>query len=285
MKKLLFQFDTDPHPSSFDTVVAYDGGANHVITHGGLTPADMASLVAGTVFTRAAKYKKNTAIFVGGSNIVAGQALFQAVQNYFFLGFQVSIMFDSNGCNTTSAAVVAKIATSTTLLGKKVVVLGGTGPVGQRAAALFALEGADVLITSRHLSTAKATCVDIKNRFAVELTPLEARDCNARGEAIKEANIVLATGATGIELLQPKHWENNSNLTVIADANATLPLGIGGTALSDKGVNRHGKKVWGALGFGPLKLSLHRACIEKLFEHNQHVFDAELIFKLAKAMV
>ena len=34
MKKLLFQFDTDPHPSVFDSVVAYDGGADHVIGHG-----------------------------------------------------------------------------------------------------------------------------------------------------------------------------------------------------------------------------------------------------------
>ncbi|MDD5214673.1 MAG: methylene-tetrahydromethanopterin dehydrogenase N-terminal domain-containing protein, partial [Methylococcales bacterium] len=38
MKKLLFQFDTDLHPSTFDTVVAYDGGADHVIGHGSLTP-------------------------------------------------------------------------------------------------------------------------------------------------------------------------------------------------------------------------------------------------------
>ena len=27
MKKLLFQLDTDPRPSTFDAVVAYDGGA------------------------------------------------------------------------------------------------------------------------------------------------------------------------------------------------------------------------------------------------------------------
>ncbi|MCA1854113.1 MAG: methylenetetrahydrofolate dehydrogenase, partial [Beggiatoa sp.] len=38
MKKLLFQLDTDPLPSAFDTVVAYDGGADHVIGYGGITP-------------------------------------------------------------------------------------------------------------------------------------------------------------------------------------------------------------------------------------------------------
>jgi len=52
----------------------------------------------------------------------------------------------------------------------------------------------------------------------------------------------------------------------------------------DKGLDRHGKNVWGAIGFGTLKLALHRACIAKLFEENKQVFDAELIFKLAKEM-
>ena len=37
MKKLLFQFDTDPQPSAFDTVVAYDSCVDHVIGYGGLT--------------------------------------------------------------------------------------------------------------------------------------------------------------------------------------------------------------------------------------------------------
>ena len=284
MKKLLFQFDTDAHPSSFDTVVAYDGGADHVIPHGGLTPDNISSLVEGTIFTRAPKDKKNTAIFVGGSNIIAGQELFIAVQKHFFPGFQVSVMLDSNGSNTTAAAAVAKIATSTSLAGKKVVILGGTGPVGQRAGAMFALEGADVSITSRHIFGAEEACYTMKERFDVNLTAVEASDCDARGDAIKDANIVLATGAAGIELLKPEHWQNNSNLEVIADANATPPLGLGGTDMLDKGINRHGKIVWGAIGFGTLKLALHRACIAKLFEDNKQALDAELIFKLAKEM-
>jgi hypothetical protein len=284
MKKLLFQFDTDIHPSSFDTVVAYDGGADHVIPHGGITPERVLALVEGTIFTRAPKDKKNTAIFIGGSNMVAGQALFLAVQKYFFPGFQVSVMLDSNGSNTTSAAAVAKIATSSPLAGKKVVVLGGTGPVGQRAAAMFALEGAEVSITSRRIVSAEQACAAIKERFKVDSIALEAIDNDARGEAIKDANIVFATGAAGIELLNPEHWENNSNLEVIADANATPPLGIGGTEVLDKGIDRHGKKVWGAIGFGALKLALHRACIGQLFEDNKQVLDAEVIFKLAKEM-
>ncbi|MEY4195398.1 MAG: hypothetical protein RLZZ226_1766, partial [Pseudomonadota bacterium] len=64
MKKLLFQFDTDPHPSSFDTVVAYDGGADQVVPHGSVTPDSVRALVEGTIFTRAPRDKKNTAIFI-----------------------------------------------------------------------------------------------------------------------------------------------------------------------------------------------------------------------------
>jgi hypothetical protein len=284
MKKLLFQFDTDTHCSAFDTVVAYDGGADHVIGHSGLTPENITALVEGTMFTRAPKDKKNTAIFVGGSDIIAGQCLFTAVQNIFFPGFQVSVMLDSNGCNTTAAAAVAKLAVSGRLAGKKAVVLAGTGPVGQRAAAMLAMEGAEVSLTARKFERAVLACDNMKTRFGVNLTPIEAFDNDARALAIAHANIVIATGAAGIELLSAEQWQQNPHLEMIADANATPPLGIGGTDVMDKGMLRNGKIIWGAIGFGSLKLALHRACIAKLFEDNKLVLDAENIFALAKDM-
>jgi len=71
---------------------------------------------------------------------------------------------------------------------------------------------------------------------------------------------------------------------MIADANATPPLGIGGTDMMDKGTVRHGKIIWGAIGFGTLKLALHRACIAQLFTDNKQVLDAENIYALAKDM-
>ena len=216
--------------------------------------------------------------------MVAGQALFNAVQKHFFAGFQVSVMLDSNGCNTTAAAAVAKLVANRSFAGKNAVVLAGTGPVGQRAAAMLAKEGATVAITSRKMEQATQVCAAMKTRFDVDLIPIEAADNNARGKAIADANIVLATGAAGIELLKEEHWHNNPNIELIADANATPPLGIGGTDMMDKGLDRHGKIIWGAIGFGALKLALHRACIAKLFEDNKQIFDAENIFALAKEM-
>ena len=285
MKKLLFQFDTDAHPSVFDTVVAYDSGADQVIGHGGLTPAAVGALVEGAIFTRAPKDKKNTAIFIGGSDMAAGQALLEAVRGKFFSGFRVSVMLDSNGGNTTAAAAVAKLAASGALAGKKAVVLAGTGPVGQRAAAMLALEGAaQVVVTSRRLAQAEQACAAMKARFDVDLVPAEAADAEARAWAAKGAHIVLAAGAAGIELLPEEHWRDNPTLALLADANATPPLGIGGLGLADRGAVRHGKAVWGALGFGPFKLALQRACVARLFEQHDLVLDAEEILATAKAM-
>lgn len=285
MKKLLFQLDTDTHASVFDTVVAYDGGADHVIGHGGVTPENVGALVDGTIFTRAPKDKKNTAIFVGGSDMQAGQAVFNAVQQRFFADFRVSVMLDSNGSNTTAAAAVAKLLTSGSIAGKRAVVLAGTGPVGQRAAVMLARAGAaEVHITSRQITRAERTAQNIKEQFDVDVVPNQAFSCSDRATAIEHAEVVLAAGATGVELLRPEHWQENRTLQMIADANATPPLGIGGVEMMDRGVDRAGKKAWGAIGFGTLKLALHRACIARLFESNTLVLDAEEIFEVAQSM-
>jgi hypothetical protein len=284
MKKLLFQLDTDPHAAVFDTVVAYDGGADHVIGHGGCSPENVTPLVEGTIFTRAPKEKKNTAIFIGGSDMTAGEKLFKAVRKVFFADFRVSIMLDSNGSNTTAAAGVAKLLSSGTIAGKKAVILAGTGPVGRRAAVMLAKEGAEVSLTSRQIARAIQACKDDKESFGVDIEPLEAIDNDARGKAIENVKIIFATGAAGVQLLNAEHWQNNENIEMMADANTTPPLGIDGTEMMDKGEVRHGKIIWGAIGFGTLKLALHRSCIEKLFEANDQIFDAEEIFAIAKEM-
>ncbi|MGH8119280.1 MAG: NADP-dependent methylenetetrahydromethanopterin/methylenetetrahydrofolate dehydrogenase [Gammaproteobacteria bacterium] len=284
MKKLLIQLDTDLHPAVFDTVVAYDGGADHVVGHGGCTPENVRALVEGSIFTRAPKEKKFTAIFVGGSDMVAGQKLFKAVQKVFFADFRVSVMLDSNGSNTTAAAGVAKLLSSGKVAGKKAVILAGTGPVGRRAAVMLAEEGAEVVLTSRNAERSVEACQDIKTRFNVDVSPFAAPDMESRGRAIEGAHIVFACGAAGAQLLGANHWQFSPTLELLADANATPPLGIVGMDMMDKGKERNGKTCWGAIGFGTLKLALHRACISKLFESNDVVLDAEEIFALAKTM-
>lgn len=284
MKKLLFQLDTDPHAAVFDTVVGFDGGADHVIGHGGCKPDNVRALVDGAIFTRSPKEKKNTALFIGGSDMVAGEKLLEAVQKIFFADFRVSVMLDSNGSNTTAAAAAAKLMSSGDVAGKKVAILGGTGPVGQRAAVMLTREGAAVTLCSRGQERAQGICDALKERFGVAVTPLGTATDEERARAVADASIVMATGAAGVQLLAEKDWKDNPNIKMLADANATPPLGIEGVDMMDKGTARHGKITWGAIGFGALKLGLHRACIAKLFDANDQVFDAEEIFALAKTM-
>jgi threonine dehydrogenase-like Zn-dependent dehydrogenase len=283
-KKLLFLLDTDPAPSVFDTVVGYDGGADHVIGYGGVTPESAATLVDGTIFTRGPKEKQCTAIFVGGGSMIAGEALFKAVTARFFANFRVPVMLDSNGSNTTAAAAVALLAKAKPLKGKKAIVLAGTGPVGMRAAAMLHLEGAEVAITSRSKQRADAAAKAINDRFGFAPAAIEAVDNEARAAAVKGAQVVFAAGAIGVLLLDEKDWRNDPAIELIADSNAQPPLGIGGVEAIDKATERHGKIVIGALGLGGLKLKLHRACIGQLFESSDFVLDAENIYAQAKAL-
>ncbi|KXW56838.1 NADP-dependent methylenetetrahydromethanopterin/methylenetetrahydrofolate dehydrogenase [Ferrovum sp. PN-J185] len=285
MKKLLFQLDTDSKPSAFDIVVAYDGGADHVSSYSSITPENVKPIIEGSIFTRAPKDKKNTALFIGGSDLEAGQQLFEAVQKQFFSNFRVSLMLDSNGANTTAAACIAMLTKDNNIKGMNAVILGGTGPVGQRAAIMLAQEGAQVSITGRQFEKTKNITDTIHKRFSVDISPLAAPELHDRQQIVENMDIVIATGASGVVLLDASTWQNSSTIKLLADANASPPAGIEGIEIMDKGIDRFGKKTFGSIGFGSLKLALHRKCIEKLFEANNIVLDANEIYALAKDMI
>ena len=274
MKKLLFQLDTDPVASVFDTVVAYDGGADAVTALAGVNPHNCKPLVEGAIYTRAPNDKKSTALFVGGSDLAAGQGLFEAVQRQFFDHFRVSVMLDSNGCNTTAAAGVALISGQIDLRGKIAAVLAGTGPVGQRTAVLLAKAGAEVRLTSRRLDRAQAACSAMRARFGVSLIPMSAEDDSSTSTALDGAHIAFGAGAAGVHLLSQEQWASHPTLEALADVSTESPLGFEGLNIMDKATRRHGKLTFGGIGIGALKLKLHRRCIAQLFEFNDLVMDA-----------
>jgi hypothetical protein len=283
MKKLLLQLDPDRNPSAFDRIVAYDAGADEVLSYGGVTATDVASLVHGAIFTRGPADLRHTAVWVGGTDVSAAENLFATVQKTFFGPFRVSAMMDANGCNTTAAAAVARLAGVTALAGARAVVLGGTGPVGLRAATLLAREGAHVTLCSRSRDRARAACEHLKSRFAVDVTPEEARDEAAVARALEGADVCVSAGAAGVQFLPHALWARHPRLRALADVNAVPPLGIGGIEATDKGVERDGKRVFGALGIGGLKMKVHRACVAQLFDRNDALIDLETIYGVARA--
>ncbi len=286
MKKLLFLFDTDAYASVFDTVVAYDGGADRVTGYANVTPDNVGALVDGTIFTRGGKDKQSTAIFVGGGDMPKGEAVLATVKKRFFGPFRVSVMLDSNGSNTTAVAAVVKLAQSIgDVKGRRAVVVAGTGPVGTRAAGLLARDGAHVTITSRQADEAKHVTDTIKARFGGAVESIVVPDPTHVAAALGDAELLLNAGPAGVQLVPRDAWMDRPTLRVVADLNAVPPLGIEGVDVTDAGADRGGAKVFGALGIGNFKMKVHKRCIAKLFERNDLVLDAESIGDIARELV
>src|SRR4051794_22653550 len=98
-RKILVQLDTDAQPSVFDRVVAVDAGVDFLFAHHGVKRDQVPGLVHGAIFTRGPKALKPPAVFVGGSDVTAGEAVLHAVRKSFVpeYGLTVSVMLDSNG--------------------------------------------------------------------------------------------------------------------------------------------------------------------------------------------
>lgn len=281
LPKILLCLDTDPQPSVFDGVVAVDAGVDQLFRHGGVTPEAVRDLVYGAMFTRGPGDLKNTAVFIGGSNVEAGEKLLAKVRECFFGPMRVSVMLDSNGANTTAAAAVLSARKHLPLAGTTATVLAATGAVGRRVVRLLAREGANVNVASRQLSRAQQVCDAVKKSMdGAQLTTFETRDADSTQAAVADASVVIAAGAPGAELLSEDQRRQCASLKVAIDLNAVPPAGIGGIGPQDKAVERDGQICYGAIGVGGLKMKLHKAAIRRLFETNDAVLDAEEIFAL-----
>ena len=282
MKKILIQFDTDPLPSSFDRVVAVDGGVDELFSYGGVSPQNVTGLVHGAIFTRGPADLKNTAIFVGGSNVADGEALMQQVRSTFFGPMRVSVMMDSNGCNTTAAAAVVAAKQSMDLSTTTAVVLGGTGPVGQRVAQLLAAEGSDVTLVSRSADKANAICDTIRAKTETgQLTGAGASSVEETLELCQGRQLVVAAGAAGVCFLPEGSLTQLPDLKVAIDLNAVPPTGLADVGVMDKAVEKDGTLCFGALGVGGTKMKVHKRAIAELFEGNDRIFDTSEIYHLA----
>jgi hypothetical protein len=281
---VLIQLDPDPQPSAFDAVVAIDAGVDHLLRHGGVTPAQVRDLVYGAVFTRGPDELARTAIFVGGSNVSAGEELLSAVTQTFFGPFRVSVLFDANGANTTAAAAVlaAHEGIGGSLDGVPVAVLAATGPVGQRVARLLAGLGAKVAIGSRKLDRAQAVAEAIRAATGRTVEPFAAEGAEALSSELAHCAVVISAGALGVCLLPLAVRQTLRDLKVAIDLNAVPPSGIEGVKPNDKGADRDGIRAWGALGVGATKMKIHKQAIQELFTANDKVLDAEQVLELGR---
>ncbi|RLS22074.1 MAG: bifunctional NADP-dependent methylenetetrahydromethanopterin dehydrogenase/methylenetetrahydrofolate dehydrogenase [Planctomycetota bacterium] len=284
-KTILIQFDPDAHASVFDRVVAIDSNVNELFSYANVQPDQVRDLVHGAIFTRGPKDLKNTALFIGGGNVEKSEALLAKalgamVPEY---GLRVSVLFDANGCNTTAAAAVRIAAKNLDLKDKKVLILAGTGPVGQRAALLLAKLGAKVFLSSRTIEKAQSAIVSLGKKIGECPAPVAIQVANEieLKNALEGVELVISTGAAGVCLLPEKIRQAVSSLKMVVDLNAVPPMGIEGTSVMDKGAVREGVICYGAIGVGDLKMKIHRAAIAALFTRNDQVMDALEVYEIA----
>jgi hypothetical protein len=286
VKRILLQLDTDEHPSPFDAIVAQDADVDVLLSHGSVKPEEARALVQDAFFPRGPEDLKNTAVWVGGKDVATGEQIFAQVQKAFFGPFRVSVMLDSNGCNTTAATTIARIAKARGLAESRAAVL-GLGAVGLRSAVLLRNEGCAVTLATlpsdlfgddrpyrppRGLEGARRLGFEVR----------EPAD-RAELEAILEgAQIVLAAGPSGVEVLRRDFWAQHPTIELLADYNAAEPLGVEGTKATDDLADYDGKRVLGALAIGGPKMKVHKTCVQRLFESSEAILDVDGVYEIAK---
>jgi hypothetical protein len=278
--KILIQLDSDAHASVFDAVVALDAGVDQLLQYHAVEPTEVRELVHGAMFTRGGPDLQNTAIFIGGSTVSIGETLLQQVTDTFFGPLRVSVMLDANGANTTAAAAVLAAAKHIALHNAKALVLAATGPVGQRVVRILAGAGASVHVASRNAERAQAVCASVAEKIdGASLVACSTASAEETANALHGTQIVIAAGAAGIELLNAE-MRRSSDLEVAIDLNAVPPPGIAGIEATDKAVMRDGLICYGALAIGGVKMKIHKAAIQKLFQSPDQILDAEQIYQI-----
>lgn len=279
--------DTDAKASVFDAVVAIDSGVERLFQYSGIRPEDVRGLVHGAMYTRGPGDLKNTAIFVGGSNVSDGEAIAAIARETLFDPFRVSIMLDSNGANSTAAAAVLCAEKHLTLENSNALVLAATGAVGQRVCRILANANSNVTVASRSLDRSRE-CVDRLVASGVPSDRLKAvcsSDLAAFSSVLTESQLVFGCGAAGARLLIASQVTEAVELRVAIDLNAVPPTGIEGIELTDKGVQRGNRFDYGALGVGGLKMKIHKACIAAMFESNQLFLDCHQMLAIGKEIL
>jgi hypothetical protein len=283
--RILIQLDPDAHASTFDSIVALDSGVDHLLVHHAVEPTEVRELVHGAMFTRAPGDLKHTAIFIGGSNVETGALLLQQTRDCFFGPMRVSVMLDASGANTTAAAAVLCAARHLPLAESDVLVLAATGPVGQRAVQLLARAGAAVRVASRRLERAERVCAAVREKVpGARLRPVVTGVPREAADALAGAAAVISAGAAGAQTLAADVRQKEGALRVAIDLNAVPPAGIEGVEATDRAKEREGTICYGAIGVGGLKMKIHKAAVQQLFDANDQVLDAEEIFAIGQTL-
>jgi methylene-tetrahydromethanopterin dehydrogenase len=293
---ILHMLTTAKNLSPFDVNMALDAGWVSAIPYTNVEPSEIQGLVQDAIFSRSLKSLKRTGIFIGGRDTKQAMDMLKAAQHAMVPPFEVSVFADPSGAFTTAAGMVAAVEKeladkfNTTLAGKNILALGGTGPVGQAAAVIAAQAGANVRIIGRQLEKAQSIADLCNTEFGDGKITITAGADADKAEYIKTTDVVFATGAAGIELLSAALIASAPQLKVAADVNAVPPAGIAGVSAFDNGTaiagSNSGAVGIGALAIGNIKYKTQNRLLKKMHESEEPVYlHFEHAFAVARAHI
>lgn len=263
---LLHMLDSGKNVSPFDVNMAHDADWDAVTPYTGVGLDEVAGLVQDAIFSRTPKLGVRTGIFVGGRDPELAKDMGEAAWSARVPPFEVSVLVDPSGAFTTAAALIATVESQlgdgAGLEGRRVVVMGGTGPVGSTAGVLAAQAGADVVLAGhREPSRVRERCRELGDRHGVTLEPGEGQTPEQRSELLAGADVVLNCAAAGVQTLTKAQLARADRLRVAADVNAVPPAGLEGVAVEDDGAPIEGSPS-GAVGIGALSVGKVKSQVE-----------------------
>ena len=287
---ILHMLTTAKNLSPFDVNMAMDAGWISAVPYINVEPSEVRGLVQDAIFSRSPKGLLRTGIFIGGRDTKQAMDMLKIAKNAMVPPFEVSVFADPSGAFTTAAGMGAAVEKEladnfgTTLAGKNILALGGTGPVGQAAAVISAQAGAHVRIIGRQLDKAERTAELCSQEFGDGKITISAGADADKAEYMQTADVVFATGAAGIELLSAELIAQAPQLKVAADVNAVPPAGIAGVDAFDNGKpiagSISGAVGIGALAIGNIKYQAQSRLLKKMLEsdkplylHFEHAFE------------
>jgi len=294
-KKVFIFLDTDKQASLFDILTTIDAFPEaSIIKYENVTPEDAERIIYDAIFPRGPEGAKHTKIFINGHDLELTNEILQKAKKCTVPPFELSVIIDPRGAYTTASAAVAKTLKTSlnhnlgTLENKHITVLAGTGPVGQTATRLYASEKARVIVTSRTMQKASYVARKINQDLKTErVQGFQAQTVQDAEGAIANADIVLATGAAGTELMPLAALKKRGKKrAIIADINAIPPLGIVGLdSYADGDEVLPGVFGIGALAIGELKSKIEVALIKKAAEEPKGIYDYVTAYEWAKKSI
>ncbi len=294
---VLHMLTTAKNLSPFDVNMAIDAGWIAPIPYSYVEASEVRGLVQDVIFSRSAKGLKSTGIFIGGRDTKEAMDMLKTAKNSMVPPFEVSVFADPSGAFTTAAGMVAVAEREIinkfnlpSIEGLNVLILGGTGPVGQVAAVIAAQAGANVKLVGRQLEKAQRIADLCNQEFGKGEINIEAGVDAEKGEYIKTTDIVFATGAAGIELLSAELIASAPQLKVAADVNAVPPAGIANLDPFHDGTPIEGSNSGavgiGALAIGNVKYQAQNRLLKKMIETDEAIYlNFEDAFELAREYV